>query len=85
VPSFGRELLRQQCLDVLGIPIERSTWSWGATTGHLGAADQFASLTYLSEAGRLVPGDRALIIGIGGGFNWSCVVVDIIESPAWAY
>lgn len=85
VPSFGRELLRQQCLDVLGIPIERTTWGWGATTGHLGAADQFACLTYLSEADRLAPGDQALIIGIGGGFNWTCVVLDIIERPAWAY
>jgi 3-oxoacyl-[acyl-carrier-protein] synthase III len=85
VPSFGRELLHQQCLDVLGIPIERTTWDWGATTGHMGAADQFASLTYLSEADRLAPGDKALIIGIGGGFNWTCVVLDIIERPAWAY
>jgi 3-oxoacyl-[acyl-carrier-protein] synthase-3 len=85
VPSFGRELLRQQCLDVLGIGIERSTWGWGAAVGHMGAADQFASLTYLSEAGRLNPGDRALIIGIGGGFNWTCVVLDIIDHPAWAY
>jgi 3-oxoacyl-[acyl-carrier-protein] synthase III len=85
VPSFGRELLRQQCLDVLDIRIERSTWGWGATVGHMGAADQFASLTYLSEAGRLNPGDLALIIGIGGGFNWTCVVLDIIDRPAWAY
>jgi 3-oxoacyl-[acyl-carrier-protein] synthase III len=85
VPSFGRELLRQQCLDVLGIGIERSTWGWGAAVGHMGAADQFASLTYLTEAGRLNPGDRALIIGIGGGFNWTCVVLDITGHPAWAY
>lgn len=85
VPSFGRELLRQQCLDVLGIGIERSTWGWGSAVGHMGAADQFASLTYLSEAGRLNPGDRALIIGIGGGFNWTCVVLDIVDHPAWAY
>jgi 3-oxoacyl-[acyl-carrier-protein] synthase III len=85
VPSFGRELLRQQCLDVLGIGIERSTWGWGAAVGHMGAADQFASLTYLSEAGRLNPGDRALIIGIGGGFNWTCIVLEIIDHPPWAY
>lgn len=85
VPSFGRELLRQQCLDVLGVGIERSTWSWGAAVGHMGAADQFASLTYLSEAGRLNPGDRALIIGVGGGFNWTCVALEVIDRPAWAY
>jgi 3-oxoacyl-[acyl-carrier-protein] synthase-3 len=85
VPSFGRELLRQQCLDVLGIGIERSTWGWGAAVGHMGAADQFASLNYLSEAGRLNPGDRALIIGIGGGFNWTCVVLEIVDHPPWAY
>jgi 3-oxoacyl-[acyl-carrier-protein] synthase III len=85
VPSFGRELLLRECLSPLGIGIERSTWGWGKNVGHLGAADQFASLTYLSEAGKLVPGERVMIIGVGGGFNWTCAVLEVTDRPAWAY
>lgn len=83
VPGFGREMLLKECLDPLGIDIERSTWNWSAQTGHLGAADQFAALAYLGEAGQLAPGQKVLVIGIGGGFNWTCLALDILESPVW--
>jgi 3-oxoacyl-[acyl-carrier-protein] synthase-3 len=85
VPGFGRRLLHRECLDPLGIPIDRTTFSWHAQVGHLGAADQFASLTHLSEAGLLEPGQRVLLIGIGGGFNWTCAVLNILERPPWTY
>jgi 3-oxoacyl-[acyl-carrier-protein] synthase III len=84
VPHFGRDLLRRECLDVLGIELGRTTWNWGRQVGHLGAADQFAGLTYLSECGRLVPGTRVLVIGVGGGFNWTCIVIEVLERPAWS-
>ncbi|WP_199510923.1 ketoacyl-ACP synthase III family protein [Nucisporomicrobium flavum] len=83
VPGFGRELLRRECLEPLGIPVSRTTWQWSTQTGHMGAADQFAALAYLSESGQLRPGERVLIIGVGGGFNWSCVVLDIVAHPKW--
>ncbi len=87
VPSYGKKLLRRECLEPLAIPVGRSTWSWSAGVGHLGAADQFAALTHLAEGGRLAAGNKVLVIGIGGGFNWSCMVLDIVERPAgdcWA-
>jgi 3-oxoacyl-[acyl-carrier-protein] synthase-3 len=84
VPGFGRELLRRECLDPLGIPLERTTWSWAMHVGHLGAADQFASLAHLGESGRLERGDRVLLIGVGGGFNWTCVALEIVDIPPWA-
>jgi 3-oxoacyl-[acyl-carrier-protein] synthase-3 len=84
VPNFGRELLHKQCVDVLGIDASRTTLSWAAHVGHLGAADQFAGLTYLSESGRLAPGDRVLILGVGGGFNWTCLALEVIAEPTWA-
>jgi 3-oxoacyl-[acyl-carrier-protein] synthase III len=77
VPGFGRKLLRRECLDPLGIPLTRTTWNWSVSVGHLGAADQFASLTYLYEAGRLASRQHVVIIGIGGGFNWTCVVLEV--------
>jgi 3-oxoacyl-[acyl-carrier-protein] synthase-3 len=83
VPNFGLELLRKECVDLLKIDLDRTTWSWASRVGHLGAADQFAGLAYLSEAGRLSPGERVLMIGVGGGFNWTCVALDVLASPAW--
>ncbi|MEU5796528.1 ketoacyl-ACP synthase III family protein [Streptomyces sp. NPDC047813] len=84
VPHFGRELLRKQCLEPLGIELERTTWEWGAQVGHLGAADQFAGLAYLTESGQLGPGDQLLLVSMGGGFNWTCAVADVVTDPDWA-
>jgi 3-oxoacyl-[acyl-carrier-protein] synthase-3 len=47
----------------------------GRDTGHLGAGDTAASLAELTTAGRLGAGEYALLINVGGGFTWSCVVV----------
>jgi len=85
VPGYGKKLLRRECLEPLAIPVGRSTWSWSASVGHLGAADQFAALTHLAEGGRLAVGNKVLVIGIGGGFNWSCMVLDIVECPSEDY
>ncbi|GGS05434.1 3-oxoacyl-[acyl-carrier-protein] synthase 3 protein 5 [Streptomyces humidus] len=84
VPHFGRELLRRQCLEPLGIEPERTTWEFGAQVGHLGAADQFAGLAYLAESGQLAAGDQLLLVSMGGGFTWTCVVADVVTEPSWA-
>lgn len=84
VPGFGRQLLLRECLEPLGLMLDRTTWDWAKHVGHLGAADQFAALDFLAESGRLAPGDRVLAIGVGGGFNWSCVVLDILDRPSWS-
>jgi 3-oxoacyl-[acyl-carrier-protein] synthase III len=47
----------------------------GAGTGHLGAGDSAANLADLHTAGRLDSGHVALLLSLGGGFSWSCVVV----------
>ena len=84
VPGFGRQLLARECLEPLGLAAERTTWSWSAHVGHLGAADQFAALAHLADAGRLAPGETVALLGVGGGFNWTCVVLDIVDRPAWS-
>lgn len=83
VPNFGASLLRSQVLSPLGIPLERTTHAWGSEIGHVGASDQFGALNHLVEQKRVGPGDRVMVIGVGGGFNWTCLVVEISDVPSW--
>lgn len=83
VPNFGTSLLRAQVLDPLGVPLERTTHSWGAEIGHVGASDQFGALNHVVEQRQVAPGDRVMVIGVGGGFNWTCLVVEITSLPGW--
>ncbi|MFE7508078.1 ketoacyl-ACP synthase III family protein [Promicromonospora sp. NPDC057488] len=83
VPNFGASLLQAQVLNPLGIPIERTTHAWGSEIGHVGASDQFGALNHLVEQKQVGPGDRVIIIGVGGGFNWTCLVVEIEDLPEW--
>lgn len=47
----------------------------GRDTGHLGAGDPAANLADLHAGDRLVPGEVALLLSVGNGHTWSCVVV----------
>ncbi|MEU1071795.1 MULTISPECIES: 3-oxoacyl-ACP synthase [unclassified Streptomyces] len=47
----------------------------GGGTGHLGAGDSAANLAALHTGQRLAAGEVALLLSLGGGFNWSCVAV----------
>lgn len=85
VPSFGRELVDKECLGPLGIDVDRTTWDWGMDVGHCGTADHFGGLSHLAESGHLNQGDRVMLISVGGGFNWTTVVLEILDSPDhWA-
>ncbi|WP_424216113.1 ketoacyl-ACP synthase III family protein (plasmid) [Streptomyces sp. BI20] len=80
-PNFGRSLLREQCLEPLGLDIARTTWSWGAGIGHAGAVDQLAGLDHLVRERALRPGARVALVGIGGGFNWTCLIAVVTDHP----
>jgi 3-oxoacyl-[acyl-carrier-protein] synthase-3 len=77
LPHLGRPRLTAHFLGPLGIDVASTTWSWGRRIGHLGAGDQFAGLAQLVSSGTLRPGQRCLLIGVGGGFTWSCAVVEM--------
>lgn len=44
-------------------------------SGHLGAGDLFANMARVSASPDLESGEFAVLIGGGGGFTWSCAVV----------
>jgi 3-oxoacyl-[acyl-carrier-protein] synthase III len=75
-PHLGRELLYEVCLDQLGIDLDRTTWHYGNQIGHA-STDQFAGLNHLAETGRLRAGQRVVMVGVGGGFNWTTAVLEI--------
>ncbi|GAB3837294.1 ketoacyl-ACP synthase III family protein [Dactylosporangium cerinum] len=85
VPHFGRNLITKQCLEPMGgADLDRTTWEFARQVGHLGPGDQFAGLNHLAERGALNAGDRVFLFGVGGGFSWSCAVVEILDEPSWA-
>lgn len=81
LPNLGRKRMAASFFTAFGIAPERSTWPWGRQIGHLGGADQFAGLHQLAECGMLRPGNRLLLMGIGGGFTWSCACAEILATP----
>ncbi|MEU4745954.1 ketoacyl-ACP synthase III family protein, partial [Actinosynnema sp. NPDC023658] len=64
---------------ILGIDDALSTWDFGATTGHLGAADNLVGLHHLVTTGAVRPGDTVLLVGGGSGFACTLAVVQVTE------
>ncbi|MFI6317054.1 ketoacyl-ACP synthase III family protein [Nonomuraea sp. NPDC050556] len=84
LPHFGRRRLELAYINPYCIDLERTTWPWGRQVGHLGAGDQLAGLDHLAASGRLRPGDRCLLAGVGAGFSWSCAVVEVLAGAGYA-
>jgi 3-oxoacyl-[acyl-carrier-protein] synthase-3 len=41
----------------------------------MGGADHLYALDHLRRADLLAPGDKVVLIGVGGGFTFSCAVL----------
>jgi 3-oxoacyl-[acyl-carrier-protein] synthase-3 len=83
LPNLGLRRLHNAYFQPFGIDPARTTWSWLKQVGHLGPADQFAGLAALVDAGRLEPGQRCMLLGVGAGFSWSCAVLEMLAFPSW--
>lgn len=81
--ASGRSRLEWQVPQLLGIPVERSTWEFARKVGHLGAGDQIAGFNDLVERRELNRGDRVLLVGGGSGFSCTCAVLEILDVPDW--
>lgn len=79
LPHFGRRRLDSIYFKPLGVDPARTTWEWSRTVGHLGAADQFASLDHLVTSGLLAPGDHCLLVSVGAGYTWAAAVIEVLS------
>ncbi|WP_425825718.1 3-oxoacyl-[acyl-carrier-protein] synthase III C-terminal domain-containing protein [Streptomyces fractus] len=51
-------------------------------TGHLGAGDFLANLADAEAAHDMAPGDIMLVLGAGGGYSYTCAVLQVPEERA---
>lgn len=84
LPNLGRKRMAASYFTAFDIDPERTTWPWGRHVGHLGGADQFAGLDHFVESGVMRPGDRLMIMGVGGGFTWTCACAEVLAAPGAA-
>ncbi|WP_326658220.1 ketoacyl-ACP synthase III family protein [Streptomyces sp. NBC_00385] len=82
--NTSRSHVQQRIMDPLGLPMSRSAWEFGSSFGHLGAGDQFVTLERMVTGGRVAPGDRVLMLGVGPGVSIGAAVVEILEVPDWS-
>ncbi len=78
----GRELVEDR-LGPLDVPLERTTWEYGSTIGHVGAADQVIGFEHLLDSGAVGPGSHLLLLGVGPGVNIAGAVVRVLDVPPW--
>jgi 3-oxoacyl-[acyl-carrier-protein] synthase-3 len=50
----------------------------GGRTAHLGVADVGANIADLYEDQDLQPGDLCVIVNAGGGYTWSCLILELV-------
>ncbi|MDH6112506.1 3-oxoacyl-[acyl-carrier-protein] synthase-3 [Kitasatospora sp. MAP12-15] len=83
-PNTGEGTVRNAFYAPLGIDADRTVYEWGRDYGHIGAADQLVNLDHLATSGRVTPGDLVLVLGVGIGFTWSVMILEVLSDPNWA-
>ncbi len=66
-------------LRLLGFPLERSTWEFSRTVGHLGASDHIVALRHLLVSGAVAPGDHLLLSGYSPGLTYKSAVLRVVD------
>jgi 3-oxoacyl-[acyl-carrier-protein] synthase III len=79
VTGLGLAQLSALVLESLGITLDRTTWPFLREIGHVGPCDQLLGLDYLLRQGQLQQGDIILILGMGTGFRYTCILLEVTE------
>ncbi|OIJ65798.1 ketoacyl-ACP synthase III family protein [Streptomyces mangrovisoli] len=75
LPRLGPKVLELMYLPVVRQLLRAAPRHFGSRTGHLGCGDVVANLADIDRENLLEPGEFALVLTGGGGFTWSCLVV----------
>jgi 3-oxoacyl-[acyl-carrier-protein] synthase III len=78
LPAFPLPVLHEIYLDRNSIPVTKTCWSELRRNGHVGPCDQLLGLAYLTDTQRLTPGELVLMIGTGLGFQFSCLLLEVV-------
>jgi 3-oxoacyl-[acyl-carrier-protein] synthase-3 len=81
--NTSRSVIEQRLLAQLQLPLERTAWELGRDVGHAGVSDHIVALERLMAHGKLAPGDRFMMIGIGPGFYLAAAVIQVLDVPSW--
>jgi 3-oxoacyl-[acyl-carrier-protein] synthase III len=79
----SREVVEDR-LGPLGIKLDQTTWEFGGTVGHVGAADQIIALDHLLTTGAVETGSHLLLLGVGPGVNIAGAVIRVPAVPSHA-
>ncbi|MGY0020181.1 3-oxoacyl-[acyl-carrier-protein] synthase III C-terminal domain-containing protein [Streptomyces sp. cg35] len=58
---------------------DKLSWS-GDLTAHLGVADVGANIEDMAQDRDLRPGDICIVVNAGGGYTWSCLVLECVSA-----
>lgn len=66
----------------LGFDVSQTPYEWGRDFRHMGAADHLVNMEHIFAA-KAKAGDKVLTIGVGTGFTWTAVLIEVLDTPAW--
>lgn len=78
--NLSPEDFEHRWMEMLGLSMDRSTWEYGRSIGHIGANDPVIGLHHLLSTGRVGPGDHVILGSVGSGVTLSCAVVRILDA-----
>jgi 3-oxoacyl-[acyl-carrier-protein] synthase III len=78
----GRDVVEDR-LGPLGVKLDHTTWEFGSTVGHVGAADHVIAFDHLLTSGAIGPGSDLLLLGVGPGVNIAGAVIRVLAVPPW--
>lgn len=79
LPAFPLSSLHEIYLDRNSIPLAKTCWSELRRNGHVGPCDPLLGLTYLMDTRQLEPGQFVLMISNGLGFQFTCMLLEIVQ------
>ncbi|MET9607838.1 3-oxoacyl-[acyl-carrier-protein] synthase III C-terminal domain-containing protein [Streptomyces sp. NPDC006512] len=78
LPRLSDSVLDLMYRPVLDGAVRAEVLALRESSGHLGAGDLLANVEHIAASGALKSGDLALVLGGGGGFTWSCAVLEAL-------